>query len=93
MNDPHFLDVFSASRTSHAQWNSTEPGSAAHPERDGTEKGQSPWLRCFWDCLQGITAQERWTTKICCAPDKRINFSNLRSHFEIRKKEGGGKRL
>lgn len=39
MNEPHCLDVFSASGASHTQWNSTKPGTAAHPKRDRTEKG------------------------------------------------------
>lgn len=39
MNETLCADMFSARGTSHAQWNSTKPGTAAHPERDGTEKG------------------------------------------------------
>lgn len=74
MNEPYCLDVFSARGASHAQRNSTKPGTAAHPERDRTEKGQSPRLRGFWDCLQGKTEQEHWTIMIFHTPDTQINF-------------------
>ncbi len=47
------LCVLSAGGAPDPQWNGPQPGSAADPERDGTEEGQDSGFGGFWNSLQG----------------------------------------